>query len=57
MGSDLIEESWAALTAGDDDVTPAPVAVSGRAGRLPSRFAVEEVAVACVATAARSQSG
>jgi hypothetical protein len=54
VGSDLIEESWAALTAGDDDVTPAPVAVSGRAGRLPSRFPVEEVAIACVATALRA---
>lgn len=54
MLSDVINESWAALTSGDDDVIPAPVLVSGRGGRLPSRFAVEDIATASVATALRA---
>jgi hypothetical protein len=49
--SEVINELWAALTSGDDDVISAPVLVSGRGGRLPSRFAVEDIATASVATA------
>jgi hypothetical protein len=50
----MIERAWAALTDGEDEVLPAPVAVSGREGRLPSRFAAEEIALACAATALRA---
>jgi hypothetical protein len=50
----MIERAWAALTDGVDEVVPAPVAVSGRAGRLPSRFAAGEIALACAATALRA---
>jgi hypothetical protein len=52
--SDLLERLWAELTDGHEDVLAAPVIVSGRHGRLPSRFAVEEAALACVATALRA---
>jgi hypothetical protein len=51
---DAVQESWAALTSGDDDVVSPPLVVSGRGGRLPSRFAAEEIATACVATALRA---
>jgi hypothetical protein len=51
---DVVQESWAALTSGDDDVVSPPVGVFGRGGRLPSRFAVDEIATASVATALRA---
>jgi crotonobetainyl-CoA:carnitine CoA-transferase CaiB-like acyl-CoA transferase len=50
----MLEESWAALTGDDDDGTPAEVEVSGRGGQLSSSFAVEEIAIACIATALRA---
>lgn len=49
-----MNESWAALTSGDGEVDSAPVQASGPAGGLPSRFAVEDVATASVATALRA---
>ncbi len=52
--SDLIEESWAALTSGDDDVISSPPLISGRVGHPPSKFAVEDIATASVATALRA---
>jgi crotonobetainyl-CoA:carnitine CoA-transferase CaiB-like acyl-CoA transferase len=52
---DALEESWAALTGGDEDVASGPVEVTGRGGQLSSRFAVEEIAIACVATALRAK--
>jgi CoA-transferase family III len=52
--SDVMNESWAALTSGDDDVASAPVLVSGPGGHLASRFAVEDIATASVATALRA---
>jgi hypothetical protein len=51
---DAVQESWTALTSGDDDVASPRVRVSARGGRLASRFAVEEIAIACVATALRA---
>ena len=51
---DVMNESWAALTSGDGEVDSAPVQASGPAGGLPSRFAVEDVATASVATALRA---
>jgi hypothetical protein len=50
----VLEAVWATLIAGDDDVPCAPVVVAGRSGRLRSRFAVEDIAVACIATALRA---
>ncbi|MHB8463456.1 MAG: CoA transferase [Acidimicrobiales bacterium] len=43
----LISEAWAALNAGP----PGEALVTGDPGHLPSRFAVEETAIACVAVA------
>ncbi len=54
MFSDVVEKSWMALTSGDDDVVSPPVEVSGTRGHLRSRFAVEDIAIACVATALRA---
>lgn len=54
MTSELVHEAWTALTAADGDALPVPVEVSGRGGHLPSRFAVEEIATVCVATALRA---
>lgn len=54
MSLDVVEESWRALTRDDDDVVSAPVEVLGAAGHLRSRFAVEDIAIACVATALRA---
>jgi crotonobetainyl-CoA:carnitine CoA-transferase CaiB-like acyl-CoA transferase len=51
---DLIDQAWAAVTADDDGTDlarPATVEVTGPWGRLPSRFAVEETAVASVGVA------
>jgi len=54
VGSEVLDDLWTALTAGDNAVLGAPVVVSGRHGYLRSRFAVEEIAVGCVATALRA---
>lgn len=51
---DLGTEAWSALTGGEAEVTPGPVEISGEGGQLPSRFAAEEIAAACVATALRA---
>jgi len=56
---DLLAEAWAALGAGTDGTgsggagmgLPAPLEVTGEAGRLPSRLAVEDVAIACAGAA------
>lgn len=53
MLDEILDESWAALTSGDE-VRPFPLEVSGEGGALSSCFAVEELAVACVATALRA---
>ena len=50
LEGDLAGQSWTALTA-EAPAAAGLVEVEGRAGYLPSRFAVEEVATACVATA------
>ena len=50
----LLAEAWAALTGPDGTAlaaAPVRVTVTGQAGRLVSRFAVEETAIACVAAA------
>ena len=47
----LIAEAWAAAASDDSGAHPQPVQLTGTPGRLPSRFAVEEVAVATVAAA------
>jgi len=46
----LIDQAWAAVSLDDpgSPCPPAAVEVTGTLGRLPSRFAVEEVAAACV---------
>ena len=49
--SELISQGWAELTGGATDSPPVPFAITGDMGHLPSRFAVEETAVACVALA------
>jgi hypothetical protein len=53
LESDLVAEARSAVSpgAGEPDSDPAPVEIRGEAGRLRSRFAVEEVAVASVASA------
>ena len=51
---DLIGQAWRAVTEGDPAASascPPPPEVTGAPGRLPSAFAVEELAVASVATA------
>lgn len=50
----MLDDLWKALTDGDDDVLCAPVVLSGRQGHLRSRFAVQSIAVGCVATALRA---
>jgi hypothetical protein len=52
--SDVLDKLWAGLTDGDDDVLCLPVVVSGLPTSLRSRFAVEDIAVACVAAALRA---
>jgi CoA transferase family III len=47
----LAEQLWAAVSPG---TVAAPVEVTGTGGDLPSRFAVEEAAVACVGVALRA---
>src|SRR5688572_2546584 len=50
----LINQAWAELTGGaaaSPTSLPTSLELTGRAGQLPSRFAVEETAVACVAVA------
>ena len=49
-GLPLVEQLWAAVSPGSVAV---PVEVTGTGGNLPSRFAVEDAAVACVAVALR----
>ena len=51
---ELIGQAWSALSSGVPDAAdfpPTTPEVTGAAGRLPSSFAVEELAVASVATA------
>ncbi len=50
----MLDRLWTALTDGDDDVLCPPVVVSGRLGYLHSQFAVEAIAVGCIATALRA---
>jgi hypothetical protein len=50
----MLDRLWTALTDGDDDVLCPPVVVSGRLGYLRSQFAVEAIAVGCIATALRA---
>ncbi|MHB8506677.1 MAG: CoA transferase [Acidimicrobiales bacterium] len=50
----VIDQAWAAVTSGNagaGPTRPAPVELTGEPGQLPSRFAVEEVAVAGVSAA------
>ncbi|HUD15631.1 MAG TPA: CoA transferase, partial [Acidimicrobiales bacterium] len=54
LEEDLLGQAWAAATgdeSGSHPPQPAPVEVTGTSGHLPSRFAVEQAAVASVATA------
>lgn len=50
--ADLIAEAWSSLVTGSTAHDPVPaLEIVGASGLLPSRFAVEETALACVATA------
>ena len=46
----MIDQAWAAV-AGEGEEPPAPLRVTGAPGHLPSRFPVEDAAVACVGAA------
>ena len=46
----LIDQAWAATAAGEEGA-PATLRVTGAPGHLPSRFPVEDAAVACVGAA------
>jgi hypothetical protein len=47
----LLAEAWSALDPGYPAAEPAPLAVTGRPGRLPSQLAVEDTAIACAGAA------
>jgi len=51
----VLDDAWDAVTAGDSIDAPA-LEVTGPTGLLPSRLPVEDVAVACIATALRAAS-
>jgi len=47
----LLAEAWSALDPGYPAAEAAPLAVTGRPGRLPSQLAVEDTAIACAGAA------
>jgi crotonobetainyl-CoA:carnitine CoA-transferase CaiB-like acyl-CoA transferase len=51
----LVEQAWAAVSGGR--TAPTSFEVTGAGGQLPSRFAVEDVAVACVGAALLAAGG